>query len=108
LVILEEVTAAVAGLEVSEDVGVGGGGDVGEVVVGDHDGTLGAEMMVDDTGEIVDGGHIISGDQIPIVTAPSHMSSVDVEISPEDELRSHERLDRSSPDLWPQNCKIMQ
>ena len=27
------------------------------------------------------------------------------EQSLEDQLRSQERLDRSSPDLWPQNCK---
>jgi len=46
---------------------------------------------------------IISGDQIPIITAPAHIGQTDVEISSEDQLKSAERLDRSSPDLWPQN-----
>jgi hypothetical protein len=64
----------------------------------------GGEMqMMDHTG-IVDGGQIISGDQIPIIAAPPHIPNTDVEISQEDELKSMERLDRSSPDLWPQNC----
>lgn len=51
-------------------------------------------------------GALLSADQIPIITAGSHIAQPDVEISPEDELRSNERLDRSSPDLWPQNCKL--
>jgi len=36
---------------------------------------------------------IISGDQIPIITAPAHIGQTDVEISSEDQLKSAERLD---------------
>jgi len=63
----------------------------------DHGEMLGAEVMEG----------IISGDQIPMMSAPAHVTQPDVEISQEDELKSTERLDRSSPDLWPQNCMSM-
>lgn len=40
--------------------------------------------------------------------APQPISNQpDVEISLEDHLKSNERLDRSSPDLWPQNSKSL-
>lgn len=80
-----------------------------------QDGQIITETTVtSDTGDLMVGmsaadnevGALLSADQIPIMAAGSHIAQPDVEISPEDELRSNERLDRSSPDLWPQNCKI--
>ncbi|ODN04958.1 Protein lin-52 [Orchesella cincta] len=78
-----------------------------------QDGQIITETTVtsDDTGDLIVGmsaadaevGALLSADQIPIMTAGSHIAQPDIEISPEDELRSNERLDRSSPDLWPQN-----
>jgi len=63
------------------------------------------EVAASDAGEMLAAAvdEIISGDQIPIMTAPAHIGQTDVEISSEDQLKSTERLDRSSPDLWPQN-----
>lgn len=63
-----------------------------------------ADLIVGMSGADAEVGALLSADQIPIMTAGSHIVQPDVEISPEDELRSSERLDRSSPDLWPQNC----
>jgi hypothetical protein len=63
------------------------------------------EVAASDAGEMLAAAvdEIISGDQIPIISAPAHIGQTDVEISSEDQLKSAERLDRSSPDLWPQN-----
>jgi rRNA maturation endonuclease Nob1 len=65
--------------------------------------TEGSDLMVGMSAADAEVGALLSADQIPIMAAGSHIVQPDVEISPEDELRSNERLDRSSPDLWPQN-----
>jgi len=46
---------------------------------------------------------ISTGDHISLMGPPTQIPHQEVEISTEDQLRSGERLDRSSPDLWPQN-----
>ena len=72
-------------------------------VVEDEGMDVESEIAIGGSDVVVDGGMICSSDQLSF--APS--SQQEVEISTEDQRRSSEKLDRSSPDLWPQNCKIM-
>jgi len=94
---MDAATAAVAGIPISTELQFQDGQIISETTVTSDGGDL---MMSASDAEV---GALLSADQIPIMAAGLHITQPDVEISPEDELRSNERLDRSSPDLWPQN-----
>jgi len=97
---MDVTAAAVAGIPVpTTELQLQDGQIITETTVTSDNGDLMVGMSAVDA-EV---GTLLSADQIPIMTAGSHIAQPDIEISPEDELRSNERLDRSSPDLWPQN-----
>lgn len=85
--------AAVAGIAEEQDMSAG------------VEGTMDVDSSEIIAAGVVDGG-MISTDHISLM-GPPHTAHPEVEISTEDQLRSVERLDRSSPDLWPQNCKAL-
>lgn len=97
---IDATAAAVAGIPgATTEIHLQDGQIITETVTTDTD------LMAGITAADAEVGALLSADQIPIMAAGLHIVQPDVEISPEDELRSNERLDRSSPDLWPQNCK---
>jgi len=81
--------------------------EVGHQEVGEHDhGTDAAVASIQMEGDIITEEHIQEHEFL--MTDPSLLpqpaeNAPDVEISFEDQLKSTEKLDRSSPDLWPQN-----
>jgi hypothetical protein len=82
--------------------------EIGTVV----EGTMDVDTSEIIAGGVVDGGMISTDTIIPMGGVmgppPSHIGHhQEVEVSTEDQLKSSERLDRSSPDLWPQNCKFL-
>lgn len=85
--------AAVAGIAEEQDMSVG------------VDGTMDVDSSEIIAAGVVDGGMISTDHISSLMGHSSHAPHLEVEISTEDQLRSVERLDRSSPDLWPQNCK---
>jgi hypothetical protein len=65
---------------------------------------LGSEMDVQEEQEYGTAETIIDNEVVHYLTTPQPIyNQPEVEVPLEDQLKSQERLDRSSPDLWPQN-----